>query len=298
MGRGIGLRIRKLDKSNEGELSILNTFIDKVFWENSDLKHGMHRSISSELHKDIYVSNNGKEILVVASTHKSSWHPHCIYVQLAYNLESTDVQALQLMIFELKSKYDQPLFFLLDDRFSTMKDLLCRNQFKMIRKTEIIHITPKEANGNITQDERILSIKQIRNNEARMDSLVRLCKKTYTETHIDNPVANLPNESWRQAAMDGLMEEYSYALVEGSEITAFSLLYESDESSWELGWIGVDDYSRITDLDKLLHRQIEDAVKHNISFIEKEVDSTCPYSLHICKSVAYEVSETLNAYMK
>ena len=52
------------------------------------------------------------------------------------------------------------------------------------------------------------------------------------------------------------------------------------------------------DLDKLLHRQIEDAVKHNISFIEKEVDSTCPYSLHICKSVAYEVSETLNAYMK
>ena len=70
-------------------------------------------------------------------------------------------------------------------------------------------------NGNITQDERILSIKQIRNNEARMDSLVRLCKKTYTETHIDNPVANLPNESWRHAAMDGLMEEYSYALVEG-----------------------------------------------------------------------------------
>ena len=77
------------------------------------MKQGMHRSISSKLHKDIYVINNEKEILVVASTHKSSWHPHCIYVQLAYNLESTDVQALQLMISELKSKYDQPLFFLI-----------------------------------------------------------------------------------------------------------------------------------------------------------------------------------------
>ena len=137
--------------------------------------------------------------------------------------------------------------------------------------------------GKTVQDEQILSIRQIRNNEARMDSFVQLCKKTYTETHIDNPVANLPIESWRHAAMDGLMEEHSYVMVNGLEITAFSLLYESDEKSWELGWIGVDDLSRISDLDKLIHKQLEDAVKHNISFIEKEVDSTCPYSLHICE---------------
>ena len=92
------MKIRKLDKSNEDELSKIRTFIDEVFWENSDLNKGMHRSISSKLHKDIYVIDNEKEILVVASTHKSSWHPNCIYVQLAYNLGWTDEQALQSMI--------------------------------------------------------------------------------------------------------------------------------------------------------------------------------------------------------
>ena len=84
----------------------------------------------------------------------------------------------------------------------------------------------------------------------------------------------------------------------GLDITAFSLLYESNENSWELGWIGVDDLSRISDLDKLIHKQLEDAVERNISFIEKEVDSTCPYSLHICDFLEFEVAENLYAYMK
>jgi hypothetical protein len=287
-----------LDKNHKDELNNVRTFIDKVFLENNDLRQGMHGSIASKLHKDIYGIHNEKEMLVAASTHKSSWHPHCIYVQLAYNLESTDVQALQTMISALKSKYEQPLFFLLDDRFHQILEILSHNHFKMIRKTEIVHIHPTHTSGKTVQDERIFSIREMRNNEARINSLVQLCKKTYTETHTDNPVAILPMESWSHAAMDGLIEEHSYVIVDGLEITAFSLLYESDEKSWELGWIGVDDLSRITDLDQLIHKQLMDAEKHNIAFIEKEVDSTCPYSLHICKSVEYEVSETLYAYMK
>ncbi|MCG7342627.1 hypothetical protein MHZ92_00695 [Sporosarcina sp. ACRSL] len=292
------MNIRKLDKSKENDLSIVTNFTDKVFSENSDLKTEICRSIFSKLHKDIIMVCNEKEILVLASTHKSYWHPHCIYVRLAYNLDAVDEQALQSIISELKSTYDQPLFFLLDDRFNQLKEMLARNKFKMIRKTAIIHIDPTQSVGKTERDERILSIRQIRDNKARMDCFVQLCKKTYTETHTDNPVANLPIESWKDAALDGLMDEHSYVIVDGLEITAFSLLYESDEKSWELGWIGVNDLARITDLDRLIHRQIEDAVKQGISFIEKEVDSTCPYSLHICESLKYEVAETLYAYLK
>ncbi|WP_432359912.1 hypothetical protein [Sporosarcina sp. UB5] len=292
------MEISKLDKSNQDVLITLNTFIDKVFWENSDLKARMNSSFSAKFHNDIYSAQKDEEVLAVASTHKSFWHPNCIYVQLAYNLDGVDVLALQIIITELENKYEQPLFFLLDDRFSQVKDLLTRNQFRMIRKTEIIHIEPTSPKGETVQDERILSIREIRTNEAKMDCFVQLCKKVYTETHSDNPVADFPIESWRNAAMNGLMEEHSYVMVNGLEITAFSLLYESDEDSWELGWVGVDDTSGINNLDKLIRKQLEDAVKHNISYIEKEVDSTCPYSLHICESVNYEVAETLYAYMK
>ncbi|MCM3710160.1 hypothetical protein [Sporosarcina luteola] len=292
------MEIRKLDKSNQDVLNKLNTFIDKVFLDNNDLKALLKSSITAKLHIDIYSVQKDEEILAAASTHKSYWHPNCIYVQLVYNLDGVDELALQSMITELENKYEQPLFFLLDDRFSQVKELLTRNQFRMIRKTEIIHIEPTLPKGKTVQDERILSIREIRKNEARIASFVQLCKKTYTETHTDNPVANLPIESWRHAAMDGLKEEHSYVMVDELKVTGFCLMYEYDEKVWELGWIGVDDLSRIADLDKLIHKQIEDAVKLGISFIEKEVDSTCPYSLHVCKSVEYGVAETLYAYLK
>ncbi|MDW0115962.1 hypothetical protein QTL97_03270 [Sporosarcina thermotolerans] len=292
------MEIRMLDKNNLGELNELTIFIDKVFLENSDLKSRMNTNISAKLHKDIFVLEIDKEIHIVASTHKSTWHPNCIYVQLAYNLYGVDARALQSMITMLKNKYDQPLFFLLDNRFYGLIEVLTRDQFWMIRKTEIIHIEPTLPKSEMGHDERILSIREIRSNEAAMDSFIQLCKKTYTETHTDNPVANLSSDSWRQAAMDGLMEDYSYVMVDGLDIIAFSLMYEYDENSWELGWVGVADLTRLTDLDKLIQRQIEDAVKHSISFIEKEVDSTCPYSLHICKELSYVVAETLYAYVK
>lgn len=298
MERNIGLNIKRLHKNNEDELRQIRTFINDVFREHSDLNIGMHSSISSKLHKDIYVIENDKEILLAASTHKSSWHPNCIYVQLAYNFGCANEKVLQSIISELMSKYDEPLFFLLDDRFYNVHKILSHNHFKMIRKTEIIHIHPTQEGGKTVPDERILSIKELRNNETRMNSFVQLCKKTYTETHLDNPVANLPIESWREAALDGVLEEHSYVIVHGLEINSFSLLYASDENSWELGWVGVDDLSRISDLDQLIHKQLEDAVMNNIAFIEKEVDSTCPYSLHICDSVVHEVAETLYAYMK
>lgn len=292
------MKISKLDEGEHSELNKLHTFIEEVFLENSDLKDRMNSSISTKLHKGIYSVQKDGEVLAVASIHKSSWHPYCIYVQLAYNLNGIDEQALQILIAELENKYDQPLFFLLDDRFYQLIEVLTRNQFKLIRKTEIIHIEPTLLKGETVQDEQVLSIREICSNEAKMDSFIQLCKKTYTETHSDNPVANLSIESWRHAAMDGLMDEHSYVVVNGLEITAFSLMYEYDENSWEMGWVGVDDISRITDLNKLFHKQIEDAVKLGISFIEKEVDSTCPFSLQIYNFAEYEVAETLYAYMK
>lgn len=292
------MEIRKLDKNNQNEMHNLSSFITKALSENNDLIARLNNSISAKHHKDIYSVQIDDDILAIASTHKSTWHPYCIYVQVAFDLNEIKEQALQILIAELRYKYDQPLFFLLDARFHGLIEILTRNQFKMIRQTDIIHIEPPVQKGETVQGVLIFPIKEIRTNEEIMESLVKLCKKVYTETHTDNPVADLSIESWKHAAMDGLLEEHSYVMVDGLDVTAFSLIYEFDEKTWELGWVGVEDLSRIVDLDKLIDKQVEDALEHNISFIEKEVDSTCPYSLHICKAVKYEVADTLYAYIK
>lgn len=88
MGRSIGLRIKKLDNNNENEIGRLGSFIAKVFSRNNDLVERMNSSISAKFHKEIYSVQNDEEIIVVASTHKSSWHPYCIYVQFAFDRSS------------------------------------------------------------------------------------------------------------------------------------------------------------------------------------------------------------------
>ena len=131
-----------------------------------------------------------------------------------------------------------------------------------------------------------------------MSSLVELSKSIYEETHLANPVAELPFSSWQNAIMDDLIGDSSYVVKDGNRVTAFSFMYHGEEFSWELGWIGVESGSDLLQLDSLLARQLRDAIDQRILRIEKEVDSTCPYSLHIAKSLSYDVSETLYAFIE
>lgn len=108
----------------------------------------------------------------------------------------------------------------------------------------------------------------------------------------------MTNLSWENVILDDLIDSSSYALVNGNGVIAFSLMYEGEGNSWELGWIGVADSEEMSLLDLILKKQLRDAKEQKIEHIEKEVDSTCPYSLHIAKSLSYDVSETWYAYVE
>lgn len=292
---GLKMKIHKCFKKDN---DYLKSFVDMVFTEHHDLKQKTLMSMKSKLNKGIYSLDGKNGLAVVATAHTSTWHPHCVYICLAYDFNRLDKSDLRLMIGFLKSEFEKPLYLLIDNRFYCLDKLLLDNGFRFIRETKIINIYPQKSEM-IQLNREIRTVSQVKHDRILMEGLVELCKSIYTETHLDNPVADLPSSSWRNIILDDLLEESSYIVLNGNSVIAFSFMHLGDEKDgWELGWVGVEPSSDLILLDLLLSRQLRDAVECGIVTIEKEVDTTCPYSLHIAKSLSHNVLETWHAFIE
>lgn len=272
----------------------LEEFAQTVFRRHINLFQDVLASLHSPNNKGIYAIENEKGPVVVATTHQSVWHPYCIYVRIAYRLCDVPSDALQKMVKHLKRQYELSLFVLIDDRFEGIEEVLQSSGLRCIRKTEIIEIKPREA--KVLMNKNVTAISDILHDSNLMMSLIELCKTTYTKTHLANPVGHFPLISWEDIVMEELSTKYSYVVIKNQQVIAFSLMYEGEGATWELGWVGVDEYSSMTLVDRLITKQLYDASRNGIVSIEKEVDSTCPYSLHIANSIAHDVSKTFFAY--
>lgn len=274
----------------------LKPFVGKVFSNDKDLEQSFLASMGSNMNKGIYVCSDENGFIVAAITHQSSWHPHCVYVRLAYDLNRINKDALSQLVGDLKGAFEQPLFFLIDNRFSGLDHALLDEGLRLIRKTEVVTFRPQKREI-IAVDQQVMAISAIANEPILMTSLFELCKTIYTETHADNPVRDFPLASWERIIMEDLNDENSYVVVDDNKVIAFSLMHQVEEDKWELGWVGVEKRSELNLLDQLISMQLHNATKLGIMEIEKEVDSTCPYSLHIAKSLSYDISETLYAFI-
>ena len=277
----------------------VNLFVGKVFDEHKDLIRDFCTSMGSQMNGGIYSVENVNGMVVAASTHCSTRHPYCVYVRLAFDFNCVDERAIKFMIEYLKDEVKLPLFFLIDDRFSRLAEILVQRDFRLIRKTEVINIKPGILSSkHDVCDKEIKTVAQILNDPNLLSNLIGICKKIYTETHLDNPVADLSNSSWENVIFDDLIDSSSYVVINENIIISFSLMYEGEGNSWELGWIGVVNSQEMDLLNLVLSKQLHDANEHEIEYIEKEVDTTCPYSMHIVKSLTYDVSETWYAYVE
>lgn len=274
----------------------LKAFVAKTFSEHKDLERNFISCIDNKMNKGIYSIDNEDGLVVLATTFQSTWHPYCIYVRLAYDFSRVNVDALQSMIDGLKEQFDKPLFFLIDNRFESLDEVLLSRGFRSIRKTDVISIKSQQSEM-VTIERKGIAISEIITNPILMTSLFELCRRIYSETHLDNPVGDIVLSSWESVIMEDLNAKYSYVVINENKVIAYSLIYEVDEQNWELGWIGVENPSEMNLLDGIITLQIQDASKLGIITIEKEVDSTCPYSLHIAASLTFDVSETLYAFI-
>ncbi|MBB4826181.1 hypothetical protein HNO89_003418 [Sporosarcina luteola] len=268
--------------------------LNRVFDSCRDLLPEMEASISSQSNQGNFLFRSEGRDIAFVSTYCSTWHPYCIYVRFACERSTEYPAHIKEVIMYIKEVFQKPLFFLLDDRFSVLQSILEQTGFQMIRKTEIVRFKP--AISISERSSNLKSVLEIKGVVPLETSLVKLCKRLYTETHLDNPVAELSDETWRSAIFDGLLEKYSFLAERDGSIVGFSLVYEGCQPGWELGWVGVDNSARMHLLEWMLDEQLGFAFEERVPFIEKEIDSTCPYSLHLKQTTSYEVMETLYSY--
>ncbi|HSO57656.1 MAG TPA: hypothetical protein VLQ66_05395, partial [Paenisporosarcina sp.] len=122
-------------------------------------------------------------------------------------------------------------------------------------------------------------------------------KAVYTNTHLDNPVADMPITAWTNMIMADVLEVISLVLVVEDEVRAFSLMYEGDKAdSWELGWNGVTSKEPPLILKKMLEHQIRIGQRHGIHTIEKENDSTDDFAQYVLKDIPHQIIKTLYSY--
>lgn len=277
------------------DTKIVEDFVEEVYSTHIDLKHEiLHIRLGNS---KTYSARVGTTLKVLAITFDSTWHPNCTYVRFAYNFNLMKEDVLMQFVMFLKQEYSKPLFLLLDNRYSLLIKVLQTHEFSLIRETEVLHIYPLKSLMEIDFLPNKRTVHEIKGDPTILSSLIELTKKIYTDTHRANPVADLSRTSWELAIMEGMLEKNSYVIVQDSIVFAYSFLYEVNDESWELGWIGVRDMKNITELDKLLQVQLKDAVKHGIRFIEKEADTTCPYSQHVKNSLMYSVDERFYSYL-
>ena len=180
----------KIHKRFEEDIDCLKMFVETVFTKHEDLQQNVFRSMNSKMNNGIYSLDIENELAVVMTIHSSTWHPHVVYVRLAYDFNRIDETALTFMIDFLKSEFEKTLFILIDYRFDGLGELLVDNGFRFIRKTEVININPmKYEVAEVSQ--LIKTVSDILSAPIFMASFIELCKLIYTETHVDNPVADL-----------------------------------------------------------------------------------------------------------
>ncbi len=168
----------------------------------------------------------------------------------------------------------------------------------MIRQTDIclIDVRTVHVEGKMLPD-NVLTLYDLRKIPHLHDQFISLCKDVYTNTHLDNPVADLPITEWTNMIMANVLEEISLVLVVDGEVRAFSLMYEGDEAdSWELGWNGVTSKEPPFILKNMLEHQIRIGQSHGIHNIEKESDSTDPFAQFVIKDIPHQVIKTLYSY--
>lgn len=273
-------------------------FIDTVFSDHTDLQSEIKRSFTSHLNKGIFSLQTTGEIQIVACAFESIWHPVCTYIQVAYDFTSSNKAALHDVLTYLQTHVERSLTFKIDGIFTQLSGVLIESNYTMIRQTDIctIDLQTVHVEGKMLTD-NVLTLQDLREIPHLHDQFISLCKDVYTNTHLDNPVADLPITTWTNLIMADVLEEISLVLVVDGEVRAFSLMYEGDGAdSWELGWNGATSKEHPFILKNMLEHQIRIGQSLGIHNIEKENDSTDPFAQFVLKDIPHQVMKTLYSY--
>lgn len=229
------LVIKKYSRSNELQVKQL---ID-LYNEESYLFHLLRDNIT----KCTYVAYYKKHVVGVFFTWHSNFHPYCTYFRIYTNPFYSELHIEQFLLNEIQKRenFKLPLQTSIWETSAYLKSYYEEQNFMEIRRTympilDVQKIIPIGTTLHSNYDVQNLS--NILPNNSFFEKLAHLVKTNYEDTHLANPVASFPLETWKEKILaDDVLLDGSFVMIdEENEIIAYSFLHTSEkDNTVELG---------------------------------------------------------------
>ncbi|WHY27366.1 GNAT family acetyltransferase [Bacillus wiedmannii] len=256
--------------------------------------------------KCAYVAYYKKDVVGIFFTWDSNFHPYCTYFRIYTNPFYSGLPIEQYLLAEIQKRenFKLPLQTSIWETSAHLKSYYEEQNFMEIRRTympilDVQKIIPIDTMIHSNYDVQTFS--NILSNNSFFEELAHLVKINYEDTHLANPVASYPLETWKaQILTDDVLLDGSFVMIdEENKIIAYSFLHTSEkDNTVELGWCGTHTTENLSLLKLLVFKQAMYASKHDYSFIQGEFDSTSIYAMDILKSFPFNPCATWITYQK
>ncbi|MBJ8103708.1 MULTISPECIES: GNAT family acetyltransferase [Bacillus cereus group] len=292
------LFIKKYKASNELEVKQLIA----LYNEESNLLHLLRNNKV----KCAYVAYYNKDVVGIFIAWSSNFHPYCTYFRIYTNPLCSKLQIKKHLLTEVqkREKFILPLQTSIWETLAQLKAFYEENNFIEIRRTYMPILDLQKivlTNTVLTSNYRLQTISNILSDNSLLKKLAHLVKANYEHTHLVNPVASFPLETWQEMilAADVLLDGSFLIIDEENQIIAYSFLHTSEkDNTLEFGWCGTHTTEDLPLLKLLVFEQTTYANKHSYSFIQGEFDSTSIYAMEILKSLPFNPCPTWITYQK
>ena len=252
-----------------------------------------------------YAAYSEEELQGMIVAWVNTFHPHCMYVRLHSNPLYPEKKIQEKLFAILHDKINSPLQTSIWETAVGLRSFYKSKGFKEIRRTYMPVISVKTIIPFITANADrfvVKSMGELVKNRLLFNKLITLVKRNYEHTHLDNPVAEMEDNSWgKMITADDVILDGSFIGLDTAEknILAYSFLHTSEKKDTaELGWAGVHSPEANTLLRSLVFQQIKYAEKHNVQFIEGEFDTTDECAMSLLKVIPVSPSPAWITYRK
>ena len=292
------LVIEKYSRSNELQVKQL---ID-LYNEESYLLHLLRDNKT----KCAYVAYYKKNVVGIFFSWNSKFHPYCTYFRIYTNPFYSELHIEQFLFNEIQKRenFKLPLQTSIWETSAHLKAYYEEHNFTEIRRTYMPILDVRKIiaiDTMLHSNYHVQTLSNILSNNSFFEKLAHLVKTNYEDTHLANPVASLPLQTWQEMILaDDVLLDGSFLIIDGEhQIVAYSFLHTSEkDNTVELGWCGTHTIDDLSLLKLLVFEQFMYANKYGYSFIQAEFDSTSIYAMEILKSFPFNPCPTWITYQK
>lgn len=229
------LVIEKYSRSNEIQVKQL---ID-LYKEESCLFHLLRNNKT----KCAYVAYYKKDVVGIFFTWGSNFHPYCTYFRIYTHPFYSELHIEEFLLNAIPKleNFKLPLQTSIWETSAHFKNYYEQNNFMEIRRTYMpILDVRKIVSIDIVPNSNyhLQTLSNIVSNNNSLEKLAYLVKKNYEQTHLANPVASFPLQTWQEMILaDDVLLDGSFLIIDGEhQIVAYSFLHTSEkDNTVELG---------------------------------------------------------------